>query len=87
MFIRQLVSAFALCCLTIAVKADDATPHNVIRDALSYGKTLTNLGPRGNTTYNFSKQYRPTSPLSNFTEAPPAVTPRNAYTPTLALQA
>jgi hypothetical protein len=42
---------------------DEASLHNVIRDALSFGRTIDNLGPRLNKCYEFSKQNRPTARL------------------------
>ncbi len=42
---------------------DEACLHNVIRDALSFGQTLTNLGPNLNQAYDFGLQNRPANPL------------------------
>jgi hypothetical protein len=46
-----------------AASVDDACYHNVIRDALNNGKTMTNLGPWLDKTYNFSQQSQPLSDL------------------------
>lgn len=43
---------------------NDACYHNNVRTALSYGTTLTDLGPWLDKTYNFSAQNRPTRPLA-----------------------
>ena len=44
-------------------ESDEASLHNVIRDALSFGRTLDNLGPRLDECYEFSKQNRPADRL------------------------
>lgn len=47
-----------------ATDADDACYHNNVRNALSYGITLRDLGPWLDETYNFAAQNRPASPLA-----------------------
>ncbi len=49
-----------------ATNANDACYHNNVRNALSYGSTLTNLGNpvNPNRSYNFALQNRPASPLA-----------------------
>jgi len=47
-----------------ATDANDACYHNNVRNALSYGTTLSDLGPWLVDTYNFAAQNRPTSPLA-----------------------
>ena len=47
-----------------ATNANDACYHNNVRTALSYGTTLTDLGPWLNKSYNFAAQNRPASPLA-----------------------
>jgi len=47
-----------------ATNANDACYHNNVRTALSYGVTLTDLGPWLDKSYNFAAQNRPASPLA-----------------------
>ncbi len=49
--------------VAIAENADDACYHNNIRNALSYGITMNNLGEKLNKPYNFAAQNRPSTPL------------------------
>jgi hypothetical protein len=42
---------------------DEAYFHNIVRDALSYGKTMKNLGFQLDKSYNFSLQNRPAERL------------------------
>ena len=46
-----------------ATNANDACYHNNVRNALSYGTTLRDLGPWLDQTYNFAAQNRPATPL------------------------
>lgn len=48
-----------------ATDVDDACYHNNVRNALSYGTTLTNLGPWLDKPYNFAAQNRPANPLAS----------------------
>ncbi len=43
--------------------SDEASLHNIVRDALSYGRTMSNLGPKLNQCYEFSRQNRPAARL------------------------
>jgi len=45
--------------------SDEASLHNVVRNALSFGQTMRNLGHRLDQCYEFSRQNRPASPLSS----------------------
>ncbi len=46
-----------------AATANDACFHNVVRDALNTGKTMRNLGPWMDQTYDFSRQNQPAQAL------------------------
>lgn len=48
---------------------DEACFHNVIRDALSFGQTLNNLGPSLNQNYNFAFENRPATRLPLFSNS------------------
>ncbi len=80
MYALRIFVVFMIFPLSTQTRADDADSHNVIRDALSDGKTLTNLGAFGNTTYDFSQQYRPSTPLSNLTVSASLVSTTTSYT-------
>lgn len=62
----RLITSLLLFCVLFqgAIAAsDEASLHNVIRDALSFGKMVENLGPRLDKCYEYSKQNRPAARL------------------------
>jgi hypothetical protein len=62
---RLITSLLLFCALFQGALAasDEASLHNVIRDALSFGGMVENLGPRLDKCYEFSKQNRPAARL------------------------
>ncbi|MEE9447869.1 MAG: CAP domain-containing protein [Arenicellales bacterium] len=64
-FMRSLFLSLIIFAMTASVQAaeDEAYFHNLIRDALSFGTVLNNLGSSLNKTYDFAQQNRPVSRL------------------------
>ena len=64
---KTVISALLLLLVLVqpglAAPADDACFHNVVRDALNTGKTMRNLGPWLDQSYDFSRQNQPAQPL------------------------
>lgn len=52
-----------------AAPADDACFHNVVRDALNTGKTMRELGPWMDQSYDFSRQNQPAQALPPLQES------------------
>jgi len=58
-----LLFLFSLFAQAAYAADDEASLHNIIRNALSFGSTVDNLGPRLDQCYEYSKQNRPATPL------------------------
>lgn len=62
LFIRSFLLLLALL-QSVWAAEDEAYYHNLVRDALSYGQTMDNLGFRLDESYDFSLQNRPAERL------------------------